>query len=530
MLKKVSAFLIAITMLVGVTSCSMPQNIFSDQIGSSADDSDETLANNPYGFEFTMDSKKYNLPAQLDYFTDKGWDFDSGKDTDTAGTDDVVKEEKVDPETLVLESGAYSDYIEVYNKSKTYCIKLKFYNDTSAEANLNNCKVVGIKLDALNSSVPYTQLDGDIDFGSSYDKVIEAYGEPSFEKKISSDTGAVVSINDISFDENADGSANKQVYYYITQHSFVELTFGVMNSAADSLINIVIENDIDVEKEYDYEKDRKKTPDTIALYNAPNLLGKSISDFSFKYENNLYTLPIPVSELIDDGWEFARGASTLVRSGTTEKGVILKKNNLFIELMIHNYETDKSQTAINCYAVSISAGLTGSYANILMPKGITLGSDASELESFYTKPYLSDALSANGGVDASTVNSAADAKADEASAPSYMYEITEPVSDPLTENSKRFINKLETEDYIMYSYVMPDDLPTVTIPDKIKGVVDLNKELLGTYRKHIDIYVSKANNKVVYIYMQNCPEFVVDEAAIWAEQLAQADEERAAGE
>ena len=506
MFKKVSALLIAIAMLVGVTSCSMPQNIFSDRGNSSADNADKASAN-LYEFEFTMDSKSYYLPARFDYFIEKGWEFDSGKDNATDAGDG--QEEKVDPETITLESNAYSDYIEVYNND--YCIKLKFYNDTLSPANLSLCQVVGIKLDAINSSVPYTLFDGKIAFGSQYSKVVEVYGEPSFEKKISSETGKVISVNDMVFDENAEGVTNKNVYYYITEHSFVEFTFGTMNDISDSLINIVIENNTEAERKYDYKKDMKKTPDTIALYNAPNLLGKSISDFSFKYENNLYTLPIPVRELINDGWEFARGASIVVRSGVTEKGVVLKKNNLFIELMVHNYETDKSQTAVNCYAVSISAGVIGSHAEMLMPKGITLGSDASELESLYTTPYLNDAVSVNGGANA---------------ADGYMYEIKEPVSDPLTENSRQFINKLETDDYIMYSYVMPDDRPTVTIPDEIKEIVDLNKQLLGTYRKHIDIYVSKACNKVVYVYMQNCPEFVVDEAKIWAEQIAQAEEER----
>lgn len=539
MLKRVSAFLmsalIAVLMLAGMASCSMPQDIFSNQTGAGDDNGDKDSVKDLYEFEFTMDNKLYYLPAQFDYFIEKGWSFeageteesDAGADADTADNTAAAEaeEEKADPGAIELASGEYSDYIEVYDKSNNYRIKLRFYNDTSKTAAINMCRVVGIKLDALNSSVPYTMFDGDIEFGSAYRNVLQIYGEPSFEQKISAETGALVSINDMTFNENAEGSLNKRVYYYIDKHSFVEFTFGIMDNISDSLINVVIENDAEPEKEYDYKKDREKVPDIITLYDNPDLLGQSIDDFSFKYENNLYTLPIPVSEIIDDGWEFARGASTVVRSGTTEKGVILRKGNLFIELMVHNYDTEKSQTAINCHAVSLSVGVMGPNAKILMPKGITIGSDASELESSYTTPFLSSAVSVNGGTD--TTAAEQDAAEADAQTSIYMYDITEPVSSPLTANFKQFINKLETEEYIMYSYVMPDDVPTVTIPDDIKNVTDPNKQMIGTYRKHIDIYVSKANNKIVYIYMQNCPEFVVDEAAIWADQLAQAEEEAA---
>ncbi len=506
MLKRITAFIIAITMLVGMTACSMPQDIFSDSIGSSKDGGKDKAVKSLYEFEFTMDGKGYYLPAQFDYFIDRGWSFEDPSANDEADADNAANETQLGVEHTLLNSGAYSDYIKVYHARNGYCIELKFYNDTPTTTNIGACSVVGMKLDALGSSVPFTQFDDEIQFGTEYNKIIDTYGEPSFEKSLSADMSAIASINDMSYDETAVNS-QKCIYYYMTKHSFVEFTFGIMNQISDSLINIVIENDVDMEKEYDYKKDRKNEPDAVLLYKAPALLGQSINDFSFKYENNLYTLPIPVGELIDDGWEFARGSSMVVRSGTTEKGVVLCKGNRFIELMVHNYDVEKSQTPINCHAVSISASVVGPFVKILMPKGITLGSSAEDLETSYTTPFLNAAATSN-------KNQAAD----------NLYELTEAINEPLKANDKQFINKLETDDYIMYSYVMPDDVPTVTIPDEIKNVNDPNKHIIGTYRKHIDVYVSKMNNKVVHIYMQNCPEFIVDEAAIWAEQLEQAEQ------
>lgn len=500
MFRRVSAFIIAITLLVGMTSCTMPQDIFSESIGKSDTDGNENSVKELYEFEFTLDGRNYYLPAQFEYFVKDGWSFEQpGASENTA--DEAEVEETVNENTL-LASGKYSNYIDVYKEK--YHIEIKFYNDTPTTTALGLCRVVGIRMDALGSSVPFLQFDGEIQFGSSYGEIIKAYGEPSFQKGISSDTGALASVNDMTFDQTAVESS-KQVYYYMTKHSFVELTFGLMNGSSDSLINVVIENDTDPEKEYDYKKDREEQPDAIALYDYPDLLGQEVSDFSFKYEKNLYTLPIPVSELIDDGWEFARGASIKVRKGSTEDGVVLKKGNTFIDLLVHNYDTEDFQTPINCYAVSISAGVTGPFVDILMPKGLTIGSNADELQSSYTTPYLNDAASKNNN-----------------QAEENLYELTEETDDSLVKNNKKFINKKETDDYIMYSYVMPDDVPSVTIPEEIASVMDPNKSIIGKYRKHIDVYVSKINNKIVYIYMQNCPEYIVDEAAIWAEQLEEA--------
>lgn len=497
MFKRISAFIIASAMLVSMTACSMPQNIFSDEIGTSSDDGSQTYERELFDFEFTMDDRNYFLPADYSHFVEEGWSLETvvAEDGETDG------KAQTDSQTVELAAGQYSDYYYAVNEG--YRIGLKFYNDNDKTVPLESCKVVGISMDALGQSVPFTRILESIEFGSSYDEVVALCGEPSYIKTVSAETGTLIAINDIVFSDTEESTVDK-AYYYVDEHTFVEFTFGIYDKEIDCIVNMVIENNVAPETEYKYENDRKKAPDVIQLYTAPALLGKALDEFSFKYEDNLYTLPIPVSELIDDGWEFVRGASMKVQRGTTEDGVVLRKSNLFIEILVHNYDTKKVQTPINCYAVSLSAGATGPFANVMMPKGISLGSDASDVETYY-------GISA----DADQEDEKNDAKEEEDTTSQYA-----------VSNDKSFVELKETDDYVKYSYVMPDDVPTVELPVSITDIGDINTKLLGTYRKRIEIYVSKANNKVVHIYMQNCPEYVVDEEALWIEQLERADKEQ----
>ena len=496
MFKRVSAFIIASAMLVSMTACSMPQNIFSDEIGASSDDSSNVYEKDLFDFEFTLDDHDYFLPSDYSRFVEDGWSLETAVEDGEA-----VNNDQEDAKAVELAPGDYSDYYYAVNEG--YRIGLKFYNDNDENASLESCKVVGISMDALGESVPFTRILESIEFGSSYDEVVDICGEPSYIKTVSEETGTLAAINDIVFSETEEKTVDK-AYFYVDEHNFVEFTFGIYNKESDCIVNMVIESDVAPESEYKYEKDRKKAPDVIELYNAPALLGKTIDEFSFKYEDNLYTLPIPVSELIDDGWEFMRGASIKVQRGTTEDGVVLRKGNLFIEVMVHNYDTKKVQTPINCYAVSLSAGVTGPFANVLMPKGISLGSDAADVETYYGVPAETEEEDQKKAV-----------KDEEETVPQYA-----------VSNDQSFVELEETDDYIKYSYIMPDDVPTVELPVSVTDVGDTNTKLLGTYRKRIEIYVSKANNKVVHIYMQNCPEYVVDENALWIEQLERADREQ----
>ncbi len=82
-----------------------------------------------------------------------------------------------------------------------------------------------------------------------------------------------------------------------------------------------------------------------------------------------------------------------------------------------------------------------------------------------------------------------------------------------------YIEKTVGEEFTVYSCVMPDDVPTITLPVSITDIGDTGAELLGNVRKHIDIYIDNSTHHIFRFYLQNCPEYVVDEAKIIEEQM-----------
>ncbi len=555
MLKRICALIVSASLLTALTACSMPSSIFTDTVESSTENEDDAAVD-LYDFSFTLDSQNYYLPANFNYFSSRGWELElvnydeyaaeaEVEETDEAEADETQEadEAQVDGETgeILLAAGEYSDYYVATNG--TYVIGLKFYNNTDSDAAVKSCRVVGMLVDSSAYSVPFVSIEDCVEFGTTRHELTELCGDPSFTATVDSVTGDVISINDMAFDSSSsddededneieeveDETANEdedaqeseeieKLYYYVNEHTFFEFTLGEYDGTPNRVVGMVIESDTDPEissasdeDEDDSENVDEDLAELLALYEEPALLGTTLEDLSFKYESTLYTLPMPVSELLDDGWEFLRGESIIVGKGCTADGVILKKGNLCIELTIHNYDTVYSRPAENCFAVTLSAGVTGPFADILMPKGVTLGTDAETLLSSYSADSTIevDVVSLENGEEAAASDETADAEED-----------AEETDD---EDESTTLLIYEYEDYIKYSYVLPDDEYSITLPTSITSVSDSNSELLGEYRKHVDFYVSKANNSVVYIYIQNCPEYLVDEEAILNELLENQD-------
>lgn len=390
-------------------------------------------------------------------------------------------------------------------------------------------------------------LNGDITLGKSYEEVATTYGKPSYTKAFVKSTGELAAINDVTFVDNYDSESNQfsnTLFYSIGETSVVSFELG----DDDSVVRITMDNQDEVEEEFDYSKELKRRSTVLKLYKSPNLLGKTFDDFAFKYENNLYTLPIPVQTLVNDGWVFVRGASGRIPMGTTKSGIVMRKGNLAMTLIVHNYDLKRAQTPINCYAVSLSASVVGPNVKILMPKGVTLGSEYSELVTAFGSEYaeLSGYVEESDDAEAPAADEAA-ASTDNAGSNDTETEkepfINLPVGTTKTyELTPEIVNEEETEGSVIvmtveeertkYSYIMPDDEPTITLPVSITDIKDPKAEQLGEHRKHIDVYVSNDNGKVLEIYLQNAPEYIVNETEILEQQMAAAEKaaEKAAAE
>lgn len=546
MFKKVSAFLIAAALIGGVTSCYMPDTIFSDNAFEDNSDTTEEKKISVYDFEFDLSGVEYQLPVNYSVISARGWKLtddepeasdDDASDLPAADTDTQSKQSEQSEEKstyksdTIMQPGEYSDYVPV-ERSSEY-IALKFYNDGKKPRQLDECLVVGIMVEPGGKEPVDFSLHGDITLGKTYEEVVTTYGKPSYTKDIVSSSGEFAAINDIAFiddyDEDSD-DLTRTLYYSVADTSVVSFELGDYEGKSDSVVRITMDNTDSTEEEYDPSKDLKIRSSVINLYKSPNLLGKTFDDFAFKYENVLYTLPMPVQKLIDDGWVFVRGAADRIPIGTTRSGVIMRKGNLAMEIIVHNYDLKRAQAPINCYAVSLSASVVGPNVKILMPKGVTLGSDYSELVTAYGDEYAE----LSGYIEESEQEQDGQTAENEGKAETKEKEINVGSTEKyeLTKQEGCTIVKTVEEDYTLYSYIMPDDVPTITLPVSITDIKDPHSDLLGENRKRIDVYVSNVNDKILKIYLQNCPEYYVNEAEIFEQQMeaaAQQAEKESAG-
>lgn len=505
MFKKISVFLLAIALLLSVPACSMPDAIFSDEISSGNEEGETKVDLDIYSFEFKLGEQDMELPINYSALGARGWKISEAAETadeEQPATDGEVKVYTADS---VLEPGEYSDYLPLARGDEI--INARFYNDSKNQKGITECKVVGIRLDAENGTVPeYILHKDDLSVGIRYDVVIDSCGTPSYTEKSLKSTGDLVSIDDVKFIETEEETV-KTLYYKLTDHSFISFVIDTFNGAPNSVVVITIENDTEAYKPYDYSKELKYKPANIDLYKGPSLLGKQFSDFAYKYEGNLYTLPIPVRKLLDDGWEFVSGYGERIPMGTTADGLIMRKGNNAVRLMVHNFDTKYAHTAVNCYAVSMDACLTGPNVSIALAKGITLGSTEKDLVDSFGKDYAKKHVIVD-----EEGNYLETAESD-------TYEIPDMPG--------YYIEKTVGEEYTVYSCIMPDDVPTITLPVSITDIGDTGADLLGEVRKHIDIYVANDTHLIYKFYLQNCPEYVVDEAKIIEEQMeAQREKEK----
>ena len=497
MIKKISVLLLAIALLLSVPACTMPDAIFSDSVNSGGEDDGTRDSADIYSFMFKLGEFDMQLPVSYSAMSSRGWAFSEASETADEEQTAADKEVKVYTADSKLEPGEYSDYIPITQGDSV--INARFYNGSRDQKAVSECQVVGIMLDAEFGNVPAFILHkDDLSIGSPYKAVTDSCGKPSYIEKTLKSTGELAAINDVKFMETEEETV-ETLFYKLTDHSFISFGIDTFGTASDSVVNITIENDTEPYKPYDYSKEYKYKPENIDLYTGPNLLGKQFTDFAYKYEGNLYTMPMPVRKLLDDGWEFVSGYGERIPMGTTMDGLVMRKGNTAVRLLVHNYDTKYAHTAVNCYAVSMEACLTGPNVDVMLFKGVSLGSTENALVDAFGKDFVKK-------------HPLVDEEGNYLeNAESFRYDVPD--------MPDCYIEKTVGEEYTLYSCVMPDDVPTITLPVSITDIGDTGAELLGDIRKHIDIYVTNDTHLIYRVYFQNCPEYVVDENKIIEEQM-----------
>lgn len=193
-------------------------------------------------------------------------------------------------------------------------------------------------------------------YQSVYDEVLKLCGKPYFQH---------------------DSDGYKSLQYKTDSEYMVKFDFNAQNNIlTDISVRYYGEPD-DIDDEVSNER-----PEFLDAYIKPEKMSDSPYDAVFELEGELYSLPCPVEQFIENGWKVAEGNEALVISGT-HKFYSLKKNNIELLATLEN-PMDEAIYAKHSYVVELYVGLGGlikvpfsMYGDISLDNYI----DIAELES-----------------------------------------------------------------------------------------------------------------------------------------------------
>ena len=326
------------TKTVPTTAPKQTKNIDSTKTETPVKPASGKISNDLYKYEVLINDIAYTLPSSFSTFEKNGW----------VGTN--FSKSTLAPNKYKLE----------YPKKGEQTMMIQIANFGINVSPLSKCHVGGIKIDSGNKNQATISIAKGITIGSTYDAVIAAYGKPSDQYK--SDTmlkltykSGIYSNYEISIDNKT-----KKVY------------------------SIELENLAPPAKAKTTSVDTK-LPAAVKNYKAPSSVGKDLLSFQVKYGGNYYKLPIPITELIKNGWALQSTSDKVVPAQSNAVGIELRKDNQVLRTQIENY-SDKGEPIKHCFATYIEYYNNGAKIPLELPKGISEKSSIAQVIAAFGKP------------------------------------------------------------------------------------------------------------------------------------------------
>jgi len=300
------------------------------------------LSDNIMDFTFILDGDVLKLPMPLEVFLSYGWEPQSAIiGTFLPGdysTYHFVRNDKY----VSVDLTNMSDEIRYVSKSTVYSINTSW---TNAELELPHGISKGI---------------------SNMDDVITAFGEPSRSSEW--DTGYAIFYGD-------DYSSSVDIYF---DDNDIKISRIYLRN------RIQIPSDLISDKATVYSD----ITDRERQYIKPTELGDDLSSFNINIEGDLYRLPAPVSEFINNGWVFGKSTTDIIPGNRRiMTGFTLIKDDYELSIELKNYDS-RPLIKEKCFVVAVETSNISVVYNgsIFLPGMITIGTPLSELLTQHNIP------------------------------------------------------------------------------------------------------------------------------------------------
>ena len=278
-------------------------------------------------YTFMLEGDVYQLPFAYSVLADKGWRIYSSGDYDDTK----------------INGNSYDD-ITLQKDKKT--IDVYIINASGNAKELKDCNIGGISVYGSNKNAPEFSIAKGIKVGDKEDKVREAFGSPT-------DTSNYDEYNSLRYGEDN------------------SITRIVCDNGTDEY------NDAQVEiKNFVATEDDKKTetsdevPEYLSTYVAPTELGTDPLSYNIEIENQVYTLPAPVSAFTDNGWKIASQEDSVPSGQSLSYAIKLQKDGKEIEFeVLFTFESDETKKNYMVYTDNSTdeEGNVRVYASVFKP-------------------------------------------------------------------------------------------------------------------------------------------------------------------
>ena len=306
------------------------------------------LSDDIYSFTVMLDGKIYTFPTVFSEFAANGWEIQTSLGVD-------FSKESLAPKN-------YSSVVVV--KRGDHQVYMTFINNSVDIKKIPDCDIGGIQLDDFDAKKGAELVfPGNVKIGSPERDVLSRYGEPS--DKYESDN-------------------SKRLTYRLTSYAEVNISINKENGQVRELKmqNLLRST---TNKPSNPPATTGSAPSVITDYKPPTALGDSWNSFTVRYDNVLYKLPIPVSELMAHGWVPVTDENMIINAKGFATGFEIRLGNQTLRTSIRNY-ADAQQPVKYCFVTRIEYYDNGAKVSIELPKKLTEKSSIDDFIKAYGEP------------------------------------------------------------------------------------------------------------------------------------------------